>query len=92
MDAYFAHFLTFLFGLAGGYLGGMLYGFAVSRACRKLNLRLNDVEDRLLTLNARKAATARWDQDQWEQEALKSGRSKRLVPSREFDNDPLPGA
>ncbi len=69
--------------LAASFAGGLLTVWSVSRRAYRLELRVGDLEDRLLTVNKRNAAAARWekpDKLMAEAEALKNLGSRRTVP------------
>lgn len=59
--------------------------FGIRRGCRKLAVRLNDLEERFMSLRGRKAAAARWEQEDW----LKSVTQREARPQKvRYDNDP----
>lgn len=86
-DAFLAYLLAFGAGLLGGFVVHLVASFGIRRGCRRLAIRLNDVEDRLLSVRGKQAATARWESDKFAQDALKEAATVGRRPGR-FDNDP----
>lgn len=85
-EAILAYIVAFCSGLLGGLAGSLLWAFGLRRGCRRLALRLNDVEDRLLSMKGKQAANARWDLQKFEEQALKT--EQRPVKTGRYDNDP----
>lgn len=86
-DAVLAYFLAFLSGICGGLLVHLVASFGIRRGCRRLALRLGDIEERLLSMKGKAAASARWEQDKFTQDVLKEAATAGARPKR-FDNDP----
>ena len=69
--------------LAASVTGGLLTSWSVHRRAYRLELRVGDLEERLLVVNKRNAAAARWEKPDklaLEAEALKSMAGRRTVP------------
>lgn len=69
--------------LAASVAGGLLSSWSVSRRAYRLELRVGDIEERLLTVSKRSAAAARWEKPDkllMEVEALKNAGNRRPVP------------
>lgn len=64
--------------------------FNIGRRCRRVELRLGDIEARMLSQQGKKAAQARWDPETWIREGkdvpVEAGPFRK---KREYDNDPL---
>lgn len=58
-------------GLASGVGGSLLYGFGLHRRVTRLSLRVNDLEDRALTVKGRNASNKRWDEEEMVKSLLK---------------------
>jgi hypothetical protein len=80
--------------IISGILGGIgaalcLIGlslFGIRRGCRRLAVRVSDLEERFLSLRGKNAAAARWDQEAW----LKGVTASERRPVRQrYDNDPM---
>lgn len=79
--------ITLLSGFASGVLGSVVWSFGLFRGLRRVALRLSDVEERQLSLKGKKAAAARWDEDQWIKEVAKH-EARPPVSAQRYDNDP----
>lgn len=69
--------------LAASVAGGLITTWSVHRRAYRLELRVGDLEERLLTVNKRNAANARWEKPDKllaEAEALKNSAGRRTVP------------
>lgn len=86
-DAFLAYLLAFGAGILGGLSVHLVASFGIRRGCRRLSLRVGDIEERLLSLRGKAAASARWQEDKFAQEALKEATVAGRRPGR-FDNDP----
>lgn len=81
---------------AGCILSSILAAFVVSgvkqfnieRRCRRLELRLVDLEDAALSVRGKVAANARWKQDDWTKEVMAAERRPQKEVKR-YANDPL---
>jgi hypothetical protein len=68
-----------------GVIGSFVGRFGLWRTCRKLNVRVMDLEERLFQLVQRQNATRTKVEKTWMEEAMKA----QTVPAkRRFDNDP----
>jgi hypothetical protein len=63
------------------------FQFGLWRTCRRLAIRIQDLEGRALSVQGKTAAKARWDPEQW----IAEGKNTPVVTAkkREYDNDPL---
>lgn len=84
-DVFLAHLISFGGGFLGGLICWFLFSFGISRAVRRLYLRLADVEAALLGVKNKAAAKARWDAEKWESEFVKPKETRTR-----YDNDPIP--
>lgn len=69
--------------LAASVAGGILTSWSVHRRAYRLELRVGDLEERILTMQKRSAAASRWekpDKLMMEAEALKNFAPRRTVP------------
>lgn len=86
-DAFLAYLLAFGAGLLGGLGVHLVAAFGIRRGCRRLAIRIGDIEERLLSLRGKAAASARWESDKFAQDALKEAATVGRRPGR-YDNDP----
>lgn len=88
LEAFWLHIVTFLLSTGAALIASGFRVFNLSRECRRLRLRVGDIEDRLLSVRGKDAAKARWDADKWSKEAI-----AELVPTaaktKRYDNDPM---
>jgi len=87
-EAFWPHIVTFLLSTSAALIASGFRVFALSRECRRLRLRVGDIEDRLLSVRGKDAAKARWDADKWTKEALGELQTTGAKPKR-YDNDPM---
>lgn len=69
--------------LAASVAGGLLTSWSVHRRAYRLELRVGDLEERVLTMTKRSAAAVRWEKPDKllaEAEALKNAAGRRTVP------------
>jgi hypothetical protein len=76
---------AFIAGSLGGVATWFGLAFGIRRGCRRLAVRLSDIEERIMTLKQREYAGRRWEQKEFENKVLSEAR--RPAASR-FDNDP----
>jgi hypothetical protein len=88
LEAYWPHIVTFFLTIAVAVLISGVRTFALSRECRRLRLRVNDIEDRLLSVRGKEAAKARWDADKWSKDAM-TELQPTPTKSKRYDNDPM---
>jgi len=88
LEAFWPHIVTFLLSFGVAALVTSTRHFTLYRKCRRLELRLGDIEDRLLSVRGKDAAKARWDADKWTKEALGELQTTGAKPKR-YDNDPM---
>jgi hypothetical protein len=86
--AFFAYFIPSLMGFIMGVLGSVLWSLGIARAYRRLAYRVQDIEDRLLSVKGKNAARARWDEDLWTKELAKQT-AAGTVGAKRYDNDPI---
>jgi uncharacterized protein HemX len=79
--------------LGAGVGGGLLTTWTLHRRTFRLEFRLNELEDALLTLRNREKALKRWSKAEAQQTELEallgSPQGKLETRKRRYDNDPL---
>lgn len=86
-EAFFTYFAASACGLFAGVSGSVALNFGISRFCRRLSLRLSDIEERLQSTRGKEMAKARWDQGKWAEELAKQAAAEPIGRKR-YDNDP----
>ena len=77
--------------LACAVAGGLATTWGLHRRCLSLNLRVNDIEERLVTTKNRENAGKRWEKKASLEEEIEALRVQTRLPSRHerFSNDPV---
>jgi len=77
--------------LGAGVCGGTLVSWSLARRAYKLECRVQDLEDRTITLGAREKATKRWDKQRAIDDELRQfGGVPPTKREERYANDPLP--
>jgi hypothetical protein len=77
-------------GLGAGAVSSLGLRFGVSRFCRKLELRVIDLEQNFISARNRGYAARRWDKAEQFEEEFKKLKLPQAAHSR-FANDPIEG-
>jgi len=77
--------------IAGAVAGGLSTTWGVHRRALRLEYRVGDLEERMLTLGNREKSRKRWDREQSIEDELMSLSQSAAAPQRRarFSNDPV---
>jgi len=71
-------------GLFAGAIGSMFWVFGLRRWLLRLEISINDLQERALSVKGKNAASKRWEEEKWMEEAVKA----KVVSPERYDNDP----
>lgn len=87
-EAFLPWFLGTILCIAVSFVVSGYRLFDIGRRCRRLELRLIDLEENAASVRGKVAAARRWKQDDWIKE-LEQANNEKPLKAAKYANDPI---